>query len=228
VPARLPDALRRIPGGVVLAAVLLAAGPLHADEPPDPAPASWATSQAAELTRQGRAHAAHGEASLAIERYLAAVGFDATYGPAYLALASAYEAAGDVKEAERTYAVGIDHVPGFADALLGRGRLRAALHRMSEALADFEEAASLRPDAIGVLRELYGAYVAAGALPAALAVTRRIAVLADDQRDARAAAEARVGSKALALLVGDADPVTAGKTGRGEARRALWAWTRRR
>ena len=220
----LVDALRRISGALALAAALLAAGPAEGQEPP--APASWATTQAAEQTRQGLAHAARGETSEAIARYLDAIGFDATHGPAYLALAAAYEARGDVKEAERTYAVALSHVPGFAEALIGRGRLRAALHRAPEAAADFQEAAALRPEAIGVLRELEATLVAAGALPAALAVARRIAALAEEQHDARAAAEARVGSKALALIVAEADPVTAGKTGRGEARRALWAWAR--
>jgi tetratricopeptide (TPR) repeat protein len=217
--------VRRLTPTALVAAAILVAAPARADEPAATVP--WATAQAAEMTRQGRAHAARGETTEAIARYLDAVGFDATYGPAYLALASAYESTGDVREAERTYAVGIEHVPGFADALIGRGRLRAALHRAPEAIADFQEAAALRPDAIAVQRELEGALVAAGALPAALAVARRIAALADDQRDARAAADARIRARALALIVADADPVTAGK-GRGDVRSALSAWSRRR
>jgi tetratricopeptide (TPR) repeat protein len=221
-----PEAIRPIAGALVLSASLLAAGPARGQDPP--AGVSWATARAHDQTRQGDLHAACVETSAAIASYLEALGFDATYGPAYLGLAAAYVTRGDVREAERTYAMGIEHVPGFAEALIGRGRLRASLHRPAEAALDFQEAAALRPDAIDVLRDLTAALVAAGALPAALAVTRRIAVLADEQHDARAAAEARVGSKALALIVAEADPVTAGRSGRGEARRALWAWTQRR
>ena len=211
-----------------LAALSPATAP--AQEPPEPAPiaTSWATTQAAELTRQAREHAAHGEADVALTRYAEAARLDPTYGPAYLGLASVYEARGDVSEAERSYAVGLDHVPGFADALVSRARLRSALHRPAEAAADLEAAASLRPETVALLRELAGAYVAAGALPAALAVTRRLAALAEAQQDGRGASEARVGARALALLVGDVDPVSAGQRGRGAVRHALWLGARRR
>ncbi len=153
---------------------------------------SWATTQAAQRTRLGRDHAARGEPEAALRAFLDAVSFDATYGPAYLALGETYEARGDVREAERAFSTGIDHVSGFADAFVARGKLRAHLHRGADAIADFEAAVSLRPDALGVLRELAGAYIAAGALPAALAVARRRLTMAEAQGDTRAAGEARV------------------------------------
>lgn len=210
----------------LLAAALLVAPSARADDPP-PAQ-SWATTQATELSRQARDHAARGEAGVAITRYVEAIKLDPTFAPAYLGLAAQYEARGDYREAERTYAVGLDHVPGFADALVARGRLRARMARQEEAVADLEAAVAIDPAALPVLRELAAAYVTTRALPAALAVTRRIAAVAEAQGDAAAAAEARVRAKALALLVGEADPVTAGRAGRGPVRKALAAVGKRR
>jgi tetratricopeptide (TPR) repeat protein len=190
-------------------------------------PESWATTQAAEMTRQGDDHARRGEPETAALRYLDALRFDATYGAAYLALGSVYEATGDPKEAERAYAMGIDHIAGFAEAFRARGRLRRRLERREDALGDFEAAASFRGDDPALLRELADAYVALGRLPAALATMRRIASLADEQHDARSGTEARVRSRALALLVAEADPVGAGAL-RGVVRRAIAAAARRR
>jgi hypothetical protein len=70
--------------------------------------------------------------------------------------------------------------------------------------------------------------MAVRALPAALAVTRRIVDLSDLQRDGRAGAEARVTLRALALLVGSVDPVAAGAAGRGLVRSALALHAKRR
>src|SRR5262249_55095206 len=118
--------------------------------------------------------------------------------------------------------------PGFADALVARGRLRARTNRPEEAVADLEAAVAIEPAALPVLRELAAAYVTTRALPAALAVTRRVAALAEAPGDATAAAEAKVRAKALALLVGEVDPVTAGRVGRGPVRAALALGARRR
>jgi tetratricopeptide (TPR) repeat protein len=193
-----------------------------ADEP------SWATAQATELSRQAHDHLAKGEPEVALSRYLEAVKLDPTYGPAYLGLAAQYEARGDYKEAERTYAVGLEHVPGFGEALLARGRLRARLKRPEEAVADLEAAVSLDPDALPALKELAATYIAARALPAALAATRRLAAVALAQKDAAAANEAHLKARALAMLVGEADPVMAGKAGRGAVRSAIAAAAKRR
>ena len=216
---------RRLSTTLAALATLLAPALARADTPPA---ASWATTQATELSRQARDHAARGDTGLAVTRYVEAIRLDPTYGPAYLGLAAQYEARGDVTEAERTYAVGLDHVPGFTAALMARARLRARLRRMDDAIADLESALSLDGDAIPILRELAAAYIATRALPAALAVTRRLAGVADAQHDVAAAAEAKVRAKALAMLVGEIDPVTAGKRGRGPVRHALWLGTKRR
>jgi len=189
---------------------------------------SWATAQATELTRQGREHAGRGDSDTATRRYLDAIHFDPTYGAAYLALGALQEAAGDPREAERTYATGLDHVTGFAEAYRARARLRSRQKRAAEAVADLEAAVSLEPSDTATLRELGSAYVSAGALPAALAVMRRVAALAEAAGEAQLAAEARLSGRAISLLLGAVDPVAAGGAGRGPVRSALAAAAGRR
>jgi tetratricopeptide (TPR) repeat protein len=189
---------------------------------------SWATSQAAELTRQGREHAARGENETAVLRYLDAINFDPTYGSAYLSLGALQEAAGDPREAERTYSTGLDHVTGFGEAHRARARLRIRQKRVLEAVGDLEAAAGYQPGDVGTLRELGSAYVSTGALPAALAVMRRVAWVAEAAGDGKVAGEAKVSARALSLLVGAVDPVVAGGSGRGAVRSALAGMARRR
>lgn len=188
----------------------------------------WATAQAIELTRQARENEARGDRDTARVRYEEALRFDATYGPAYLGLAAMHEAAGRADDAERTYAVGLDHVVGFADGYAARARLRVKLLRRAEAALDFEAACALRPADRGLLRELGAAYVSIGALPAALTIERRAFTLAEAEGDARGAAQAKAMMTALARLVAEVDPVRAGERDRGAVRRAIALADRRR
>lgn len=204
--------------------VWASAGTVRADEAIGEPPASrpgWATAQASELTRQGHDHAANHDRETAARRYLDALKFDPTYGSAYLALGELYEASGDEREAERTYSTGIDHVTGFAAGYEARARLRTRHGRPSEAVADLEAAVAVEPDWIATLHKLAAAYVTARALPAALAVERRIAALAHADGDTRAHSEARAAERALSMIVAEADPVSAGRAGRGAVRRAI-------
>jgi tetratricopeptide (TPR) repeat protein len=189
---------------------------------------SWATAQAVELTRQGHDHAGRGEAETAIRRYLDAIKFDPTYGAAYLSLGALQEAAGDPREAERTYSTGLDHVTGFGEGYRARARLRIRQQRTSEAVADLEAAVGYQPGDVAALKELASAYVGIGALPAALGVMRRVAAVAEATGEAKSATEAKVSARALSLLVGAVDPVTAGGRGRGAVRSALSGMARRR
>ena len=207
-------------------AVLLAAlvpCPASADDA-----VSWATTQAAELTRQGREHAGRGDTDTAMRRYLDALNFDPTYAAAYLSLGALQEAAGDPREAEKTYSTGLDHVTGFGEAHRARARLRIRQKRLVEAIFDLEAAAGYQPGDVATLRELASAYVSTGALPAALAVTRRVATVAEEGGEVKVAGEARVSARALSILVGAVDPVIAGGSGRGGVRRALAGLARRR
>jgi tetratricopeptide (TPR) repeat protein len=188
---------------------------------------TWATRQAEELSRQGARHASRGEVDLAQRRYRDALDLDPTYGPAYLALGRLHEAAGDTRESERAYSTGIDHVAGFAEGYVARARLRIRLRRHQEATEDLRVAVTLRPDDAPLLQELSSAYVAIGALPAALAVTRRMGVLAETRGDGEATRKSRLAASALARLVAEADPVT-NAAGRGPVRQALATHARRR
>ncbi|MDI1434155.1 tetratricopeptide repeat protein [Polyangium sorediatum] len=188
---------------------------------------SWATKQAAELVRQGEAHAARGDGAAAMRRLLEAISFDPTYGPAYLVLAARHEATGDVVEAERVYTAGLERVAGFAEGHAARGSLRRRLGRLREAAADFEAALSFVPDHKAALEGLYATYVALSALPAALAMSRRMEALAEARGDTAAHKEARARSRALVVLLAEVDPVTAGARDRGPLRRALARQARR-
>jgi hypothetical protein len=99
---------------------------------------------------------------------------------------------------------------------------------LREALGDLEAAAALVPDDVHVLGELAAAYVAVKAWPAALAVARRMAAVAEEARDAQTENDARRQAKALASLVAEADPVTAGRRQRGAVRSAISALASRR
>ncbi|MDI1449698.1 tetratricopeptide repeat protein [Polyangium sp. 6x1] len=209
-------------GCAALVAALSGAARGQADEG-----TSWATKQAAELVRQGEAHAATGDTAAATRRLLEAISFDPTYGPAYLALAARHEAAGDTVEAERVHAAGLERVAGFAEGHAARGKLRRRLGRMREAAADFEAALSFTPDHAAALEGLYATYVALSALPAALATSRRMEALAEAHGDASAHKEARARSRALVVLLAEIDPVTADARGRGPLRSALARHARR-
>ena len=182
---------------------------------------SWATSQATELTARGKADAARGDAASATRRYLEAIRFDATYAPVYLALGQLYEQTGAPRDAERAYAMGIEHVAGFVEARVARAHLAVRGKRWDDAAIDLDAASRARPDDLGLLRELLQAYNAADAQPAALATARRMEATAARLGDATATNEARVLSRALSLLLGEADPVAAGRASRGDVRRAL-------
>lgn len=189
---------------------------------------SWATAQAAELTRQGREHAAHGDGSVGVHRFLDAIAFDPTYAPAYLALGQVEEAAGDPAEAERAYSMGIDHVARWADGYHARARLRARMRRPLEAVADLQAAVDLEPGNGTYLRELEDAYVAQRSLLAALEVARRREAIASRLGDARELADAHLRARTLGLLVAEVDPVNAGAQERGLVRSALARLARRR
>jgi len=202
--------------------LLMAPAPLRAQEN-----GSWASSAAAELTRQGREHARTGDDALAMRRFADAVHLDPSYGPAYLELAAARERAGDFVEAERTYGVAIEHIPDFVAAFRGRAALLRRMGEFAREIADLERLARLAegPD---TLRALAARYVEDRAWPAALAAFRRLRVLAERIGDEQLVRESTVQVRALAVLCGELDPVVAGATRRDWVRRAVASVARRR
>lgn len=221
-PGRRTEAARRGLVAGLIALGLCAAAPASAET------LNWSTRQAIELTRQAESALGNGRADEAVRRFLEAIRFDGTHGPAYLGLGQVYERTGDPDEALRTYAVGIERAPTFTPLHVARGSLRLRLGRAEDAAGDLRVASSLAPDDPAILRDLLGAHARAQAMPAALCVARRLEALALARGDATEAAEARARARALALLVGEVDPVTAGADASSPVRRALARHARRR
>jgi tetratricopeptide (TPR) repeat protein len=188
---------------------------------------AWASSAAAELTRQGREHAANGDDDLAVRRFADAVRLDPSYGPAYLELAAARERAGDLTEAEHTYDVAIEHVPSFIAAFRARAALLRRMGEFAREVADLEHLARVAegPD---TLRALAARYVEARAWPAALMTFRRLRALAEQSGDEPLGREATVQVRALGVLCAELDPVMAGARHHDWVRRALASVARRR
>jgi tetratricopeptide (TPR) repeat protein len=182
--------------------------------------AASASPSSAELVRQAQAHESRQEDDLAARRYTEAIVLDATDRAAYLGLGALRLRDGDAREAERVYDLALARLPDFAEALLGRAEARwmAGEHRAAE--TDLEAYAGASGDA-RVYGQLASWYAADGLYPAELALYRRL--LADDVTDARTAAMVR----ALAILVGPADPATH-PSSRDATRRGLANMARRR
>ena len=192
--------VRASPLGLALVVALTAPRSARADEALTVAPApveSWATARARELVRQGDEHRGAGRVALALARYREALEMDATYAPAYLALAELREASGEIEEAERVLALGLDRVPGFWEAKLARARILARAARAREATSVLLSALDDRPDDPVVLGKLLEVAPRAGQLPVALASARRLVALARARGDA--AAERDAGLSVVAL-----------------------------
>jgi tetratricopeptide (TPR) repeat protein len=205
-------ALSRTLGGLFACLVLAAAGPTFA-------------SSADELVREARVHEADHKEELAMRRYTEALALDPTLGDAYLGLGELRARRGDAREAERVYSVALEHVPQLRAALLGRARARWAMGLHEDAERDLSAYAS-GGDEKASLRELAGWFGEDGRAPAQLAVWRRLVVVAERTSDAPLARESRTMVRALQILVGPADPVSAPNDG-DDVRRALARMARR-
>jgi tetratricopeptide (TPR) repeat protein len=187
-----------------------------------PAPAeSWATVRARDLTEQASTHRAAGRTELALKRYLEALEMDGTFGDAYLGLAALRESTGEIDEAERILLLALDRIPGFVTAQIARGDLLTRAKRFREATTILLAALPGAPDEAAVLERVVAVAPRAGLLPAALGAARRLAALARERGDTARAREAEITARALARLVGEADPVASGRAHVESARRAL-------
>lgn len=188
-----------------------------------PSQENWATQRARALTEQGRAHRKSGDTSRAIARFNEALAIDATFGDAYIELSGLREASGELDEADRVLAVGLERIPGFVEGLAARGDLYGRAKRYDEATTAFLQLAAMKPDDEPTLHKVLVNAMRARLLPVALASARRLASLAARRDDQAAAKDARLTAKALARLVGEVDPVALGKRSSDPTRRALAA-----
>jgi tetratricopeptide (TPR) repeat protein len=205
-------ALPRVLGGLVSCVVATAAG-------------TAIGSSADELVREARAHEADHKEDLAVRRYTEALSLDPTLGDAYLGLGDLRARRGDAREAERVYSVALEHVPSLRAALLGRARARWAMGLHDDAERDLYAYATAGEDK-GAWRELAGWFGEDGRAPAQLATWRRLVVIAERTNDAALAREARTMVRALQILVGPADPVSA-PSDSDDVRRAVARMARR-
>lgn len=214
--------------GWVAACFLSLALPCPALADPTPvASENWATARARALTEQARGLIAAGSSEQAVAKLNEALGVDATFEPAYLTLASLRAALGQHDEALLVLDMGLERVPGFDAALEAKADVLGRAKRWSAATQIYLELLRRREDDEGTLTRLLDAAVRASLFPVALASARRLAALAHARGDEAAARDARLTARALARLVAEADPVSAGATERGAARRALALHTTR-
>jgi tetratricopeptide (TPR) repeat protein len=188
---------------------------------------SWATRGARELVERARWLERNGEAARALRFYTDAIQMDPSHGPAHLGLGRLREALGDAVEAERAYGEATRIQAVAAEALALRARLRRSQGRRDAALADLQGAVALEatPPRVQLLAAWF---VEAGAWPAALAAWRRLLAAAESGDPSVDAGRARVQVRALEVLAGESDPVSAGASHPAWERRALRAIARRK
>lgn len=199
-------------------------GPEASASPPPPRssaapPARRLPTGAELLIERGARYAARGDVGAALRAYTEAIALEPTRAEAWLALAALREASGDLTEAERLYGLLAQQRAHAAEALGRRALLRWRLGRRQPALEDLREAMGRAPTDPRWLEQLAGWYTQERQWPAALACWRRLWVIAPASERGHAALQVR----ALAWLVGEADPVLAPPAGqsRPELRRAL-------
>jgi tetratricopeptide (TPR) repeat protein len=171
------------------------------------APLALASSSAAELVRQARAHEAVHEDDVAARRYMEALTIEPMNAEAWMGLGALRMKLGDATEAERVYSSALDRIASLHGALEGRARARWALGRHDDAEADLELYATTEGDA-AALRELAAWYGMDGRAPAQLAIWRRLLAMAREQVDAAFEREARRMVRALVIVVDGADPAS--------------------
>lgn len=170
-----------------------------------------------ELVRQGRAYEASSDQDRALARYGEAIQLDGACGVGYLAMGELRAHIGDGREAERVLSAGLERVPRMRAARLSRARVRRAMGMRADAEDDIRaivddvgsEEDAARPLTIAALRAVAGWYEEDRARPAELAAWRRILFMATRAEDATVTREATAMVRALTIVVGIADPVTA-------------------
>lgn len=178
----------------------------------------WAdTPSCEELVRQGRAYEASSDQDRALARYGEAVQLDGSCGSGYLAMGELRARMGEGREAERVLSAGLERVPRMREARLSRARVRRAMGMRTDAEDDIRalvddatsEEDTARPLTIAALRAVAGWYEEDRARPAELAAWRRILFMATRAEDVTLTHEATAMVRALTIVVGIADPVTA-------------------
>lgn len=167
------------------------------------APSVVYASSATELVASGkRAEASHDD-DVAARRYTDALALDGSLDEAWMALGALRTRQGDLREAERVYAVFVSRRRASVAAHLAHAESLHALGRTEEAAAEIEIVARVAPRE----RKRLGAWYAEdGLYPAALATWRAVLTQAVSEGDDETATEARAMVRALVLFAKPCDP----------------------
>jgi tetratricopeptide (TPR) repeat protein len=182
---------------------------------------SWATRSARRWYDRGQHHERHRSYARALDAYARALQADATFGPAYLAMGRLREQIADFDEAELIYDRAIRLPVVAAEALARRAVMRRKLGRLSEALRDIEAAVQTGTEEPRHLELGAQWYVEARNWSAALAWHRRLESALRGQGDTQRADQVHLQVRALVVLAGDTDPVSAGRDHPSWVRRSL-------
>lgn len=198
------------------------------DRPSSAAPSA----SAALLVSQGKQREADGDELAAIRRYSDAIAIDPVNEEAYLALGALRTKRNELMEAEGIYDVAVLRVPGSRLLLLARGRVRRLRGYPYEARTDLRRAWALEGstsslDELSIVRELIAVAHDQREPAAELLGWRRILAIGRARNDEALTKEASIQARALALFVGEIDPVTIGRTSTEPARKSLASVARR-
>jgi tetratricopeptide (TPR) repeat protein len=195
---------------------------------------SAAASNCDTMVAMGARHEQGGDDDVAIRVYTEALSLDPQCARAYLRLGELRLKRGDALEAKRVLVMAREHVSELLEAIPALARARWALGEHEAAERDLEEFLSAAgagavapPDQARALRQLATWYAEERNAPAQLGAWRGLLAIAERAGDATAAKEARTTVRALIMLVGPADPVTA-PPGRADVVRRVIASAARR
>lgn len=208
---------------VLVVVAMLAFGP-----PAGAAPSG----SAALLVAQGKQREADGDELAAIKRYSDAISIDPVNEDAYLALGALRTKRNELGEANSVYDVAVLRVPGSRALFFARGKVLRLRGRAFEARGDLGRAWLIEgntgsAEELEIVRELIAVAHGEREPAAELLGWRRVLAIARARNDATLAKEASVQARALALFVGEIDPVTVGRTSPDPARKSLAAVDRR-
>jgi tetratricopeptide (TPR) repeat protein len=214
--------MRRAIAALLLAASALIDGPIAA------APSASASL----LVAQGKQKEADGDELSAIKRYSDAIAIDPVNEQAYLALGALRTKRNELTEAEGVYDVAVIRVPASRALFVARGKVRRLRGHALEARQDLRRAWLLEgntatPEELEIVRELIAVAHEQREPAAELLGWRRLLAIARARGDATLTKEASVQSRALAILVGEIDPVTIGRSSPEPARKSLASVARR-
>lgn len=207
---------------VVAVLLLLAVPPVSA------APAGSATL----LVSQGKQKEADGDELAAIKRYSDAIAIDPSNEEAYLALGALRTKRNELGEAEAVYDVATIRVPASRAVFFHRGHVRRLRGRSADARLDLRrawllEGTSSSLEELAIVRELITIAHEQREPAAELLGWRRVLSIARGRGDAALTKEASVQARALAMFVGEIDPVTLGRTSTEPFRKSLASVARR-